>query len=145
MVKAIENCSLQATFGPEITSTEGLLAAPSDDSSVVVVTASHHSGLNPFEKRAHSYHIPSFLAESRSNPNDPTNQDGDTPSTPTINEGMPVSLVNQQGTMPYDLPINSRRMPASPPYEDGMTSVRQSNFLGQIPLETWGHKASYHA
>ena len=144
MVKALENCSLQATFGPEITSAGGLLAETSDDSSDVTVKASHNRGLSPVEKRTRLYKIPSFLAKSRTNPNDLTNKDGNTPSDPTIIDDIPIVLINKHGNIPYDL-TTSRRMPAFPTYKDGMIPVRQSNFLGQIPIETWGRKASYHA
>ena len=191
MIRAIEKCSLQATFGPGITSTGGLLTETSDEisdaSSDITIKASHYTGLNPKTSDASSdvtikasqytglnpkisdvssdvtlkasrftglspvkKHVRSNkFSKSRTNtgllPKNPTKKGGKTPSDPTMNHDIPLDLTNECGNIPYDLTTSSRGMPAFPPHKDGMKPVQQCNFLGRVPLETWGRKASYHA
>lgn len=148
MIKAIEKCSLQATFGPELNSTGDLLAKTSNVSSDTTIRASHDSGNNPVEKGARTNKSSFSTAQPHTNagllPSDLTNKDGNTHPDHTPNDDIPLFLTNQHGNIPYDLTTNSRGMPAFSTHKDGMTPVRQSNFLGQVPLEIWGQKASYH-
>ena len=150
MIKAIEKCSLQATFGPELTSTGELLLKRSDVSSALVtLRASHDSTIEPVGKRTLFDRIPLFSTKPRINagllPTDPNNEDNNSPSNLTTNNGgMPVVLTNQDGNIPRER-SKGGSMRAISTHEDGMTTFRQSNLLGRVPLEDWGQRVSYHA
>lgn len=138
IVKAIEKCSLQETFGPEVTSTEELLPKESDASSVVTLKASRNSDINPIKKRVFFNKIPFFSAKPHFNmgslPINPTNENSKNLSRTTKIDNMHTISANKDGSMPAVI-VN----------EDSMTPFHQSKFLGQVPLEIWGQKVSIHA
>ncbi len=173
IIEAIEKCSLQATFGPEVTSTGDLLPKRSDVSSVVTLKASHNSTIVPVEKASHNStiipfdkashnstiipvekgtrfnRIPFFSAQPRVNASLPstdlTNECGNHPSGLTTNDGgIPVISTNQYGSIPSEWSTNSGSVRAVSTYEDGMTSFRQSNLLARVPVEVWGQRVSTH-
>ena len=148
MIKAIEKCSLQATFGPEITSTGDLLPKKYDVSSAVTtLKASHNSTIIPVEKGALFNRIPFFSAKPHVNASllstDLANECGNHPFDLTTNNGgIPVVSTNQYGSIPSDWSTNSGSVRAVSTYEDGMTSFRQSNLLARVPVEVWGQRVS---
>ncbi len=161
MIKAIEKCSLQATFGPEVTSTGDLLPKRYDVSSVVTLKASHNSTIIPVQKASHNStiipiekgasfnRIPFFSAKPRVNGSllstDLTKECGNHPSDLTINDGgIPVVSTNQYGSIPSEWSTNSGSVRAVSTYEDGMTPFRQSNLLARVPIEVWGQRVSMH-
>lgn len=142
MIKAIEKCSLQATFGPEITSTGELLPKEYNISSV---KASHDSDFNPVEKRTRFNKISFFSARPRIKagllPMDPIDEgDNIGPDLMTNDGGMPIVLTNQDGNIPSKWSTNCGSMAPISTREDGMAPLRQSNFFGRVPLEIWGQK-----
>ncbi|KAL9132674.1 MAG: hypothetical protein Q9175_006149 [Cornicularia normoerica] len=150
VIKAIETCSLQATFGPEVISTGALVPKKPDVSSVITIRASQDSCVNPVQKRIRFNKIPFFSAKPHKNtrllPIDETNEDGNIPSDLTTNNGgMPAILTKQDGNIFSICTTRDSGMPAFSTHEDAMTSFRQSNYLGQVPREIWGQKVSYHA
>lgn len=147
MIKAIEKCSLQATFGPEITSTGELLPKEYNVSSV---KASHDSDFNPVEKRTRFNKISFFSARPRIKagllPMDPIDEgDNIGPDLMTNDGSMPIVLTNQDGNIPSKWSTNCGSMAPISTREDGVAPFRQSNFFGRVPLEIWGQKVSYHA
>ncbi|KAF6219611.1 hypothetical protein HO133_004080 [Letharia lupina] len=142
MIKAIEKCSLQATFGPEITSTGELLPKEYNVSSV---KASHDSDFNPVEKRTRFNKISFFSARPRIKagllPMDPIDEgDNIGPDLMTNDGSMPIVLTNQDGNIPSKWSTNCGSMAPISTREDGVAPFRQSNFFGRVPLEIWGQK-----
>ena len=141
MIKAIEKCSLQATFGPEITSITELWPKKSDNSSEVI-----HNAINPVQKRARFNKISLFSAKRRIDtgllPMDPIDEEGNIPfDHTTSDDGTPV---NRNGNIPPEPLINRRSMAAISTHEVPLISFQQSNSFGRIPLEIWRQKVSYH-
>ena len=161
IIRAIEKCSLQATFGPEITSTGDLLPKEPDVSSVLTLRSSHDTIIRPIEERDE---VPFDLANSHSNtsllPIDPTNEDGNVFSDPTIDDEDDNDDDNESDDVSVFLPnqddnIHSRRFtngstvrPTSE-REDGMTLHQQqlghSHDFGRVRLEILDQKVSYRA
>lgn len=138
IIKAIEKCSLQETFGPEVRSTEELLSKEPDVSLVVTLKANRNSDINPIKKRIFVDKIPFFSARPRFNtgisPINPINENSNILSRTTKNDNVHTITANKDGSMPAVV-VN----------EDSMTPVHQSNFLGQVPLKIRGQKVSIHA
>ena len=150
MIKAIEKCSIQATFGAEITSTAELLPKRSDGSSVTISQASHDSVIDPVHRGALFNKISFLPAKRRINaellPMDPINEESNIPSDLTANDGvMPIILTNQDNSIASEGLTKHGSMAADLEHEVRMTPFQQSNFFGRVPLEIWGQKVSYHA
>lgn len=147
MIKAIEKCSLQAMFGPEITSTRELLPKASAVSPVVTLKASIDNVNDSLS--ASSNRVPSLSDEIHISADplliDPTNEDGNIPSEPTTNDGgLAVISTNEEGNVPTEESVNGGDIDPISAREDGMTTLQQSEILGRIPMETWGQKVGYH-
>ena len=161
MIKAIERCSLQATFDLEMSSTKELLSKESEDSSFITYKANRDSDINPVDQRWDFDETAFFSAEPRIDtsiwPVDLINKDNNVPSDLTTNYGsIPLISTHQNnntscnGITNYsDMPTISTsvygNMPAVVVGEDGTVPYQQSNFLGQVPLKSWGQKVSYCA
>ena len=133
IIKAVEKCSLQATFGPEIASTKDLMP--------------HHT-INPAENPVPLDKIPqSSSAKPRTNagplPLDQTDEGCYMPRGLATNDGVaPVDLTDQRGNSPSGWSTNGWSMPDVSTYENGARTFTQSNFLGQVPLEMRSEKVS---
>ena len=142
VIKAIEKCSLQGMFGPEITSTRALLSKESEGSSTTTSRASYDSGADPVEPRdlfdedPHSpYNSTDLLAIEEAD------KGGDIPSKRTSDEsGIAVGLAKQESNIFSDHTTNNGSYPVLPGHEDGTTSFSQSDYFGRVHQE----KASYH-
>lgn len=161
MIKAIEKCSLQATFDQDITSTNELLPRECENSSVVTLEACPDSGINIIEKRTGFNKIPIFSARPCNNTGilhvHSINNDNNVTSNLIENDGsMPLVLTGQDKNISSNRVANDSsiptvstsvcgNMPAVVVGEDGMVPYQQSNFLGRVPLEVWGQKVSYRA
>ena len=149
VIKAIEKCSLQATFGPEIISTRDFLPRKSEVSSGITFKASNDSTKAPVKEHARFNGIPSLLAKPRANvillPIDPPKKDGNiAPDLIPKNSGKRIVPTNRRGNIPSELFTSSYNMPAVSAFESGTTPIVQSDFLRQVPQEAWGHRVSYY-
>ncbi len=169
IVKAIENSSLQASFGAEITSTSNLLPKEPDVSSGVVLKADHD---NFVKSRSRFDWVPFISAQSRNVagllPTDLTTENGNFTSDLTGIQGgilavatneigsgtsnvitnhgdLPVVATNQWGNIPSVWLKNGGIIPAVSSYENGATASVQCNFIGQIPEHVWSQKVKSHA
>ena len=142
VIKAIEKCSLQSMFGPEVTSTRALLSEEYEASSTTTISTSHSSGADPVETRNFLDEDPNFSYESTDSlPIEEANEGGDSPSKRTTDISViPSDLSEQEGDIPSDHTTNDGGYPVLPGNEDSMTSFPQSDHLGRVHQE----KASYH-
>ena len=142
VIKAIEKCSLQSMFGPEVTSTRALLSKDSEGSSTTSFSASYDSCSDPVETRDLFDEDPNFPYDSTDLLSiEEADKGGDIPSKRTSDDsGIAVSLTEQEGNIPSDHTTNDDGYPVLPGYEDGTTSFPQSEYLGRVYQE----KASYH-
>ena len=142
VIKAIERCSLQGMFGPEVTSTRALLSKESEDSSTSTFSASYDSGADPVEPRDLFDEGPHFPYNSTDLlAIEEADKGGDVPSKRTSDDsGIAVSLTEQEGNASSRHTSNDGGYPVIPGYEDGTTSFPQSNYFGRVHQE----KASYH-
>ena len=140
VIKAIEKCSLQGTFGPEVTSTRALLSKESEASSTTSISASHNSCTNPIET-PNPFNEALILSYKSTGllPIEEANEGGNIPSKRTTDDSA-VSLTKQEGNIPSDHTTNDGGYPILPGHENGTTSFPQSNYLGRVSQE----KASYH-
>ena len=144
MIKAIEKCSLQATFGPEITSTKDLLPKKVSLSSGVSVKASHSSANAPVKEHASSNRTPSILAKFGSLFRKSLTKDKSVaPNNILKSESEHVVPTNQHGNIPSEVFTNGRSVPALSACENGVTPFALSNFHQQVPPEVWSQKVSY--
>ena len=143
VIKAIEKCSLQATFGPEITSTSDLLPKKVNVSSDITIKASHDDGMSPVKEHASSNRIPFILTKNRVNAGllrkRAEKKKKDDRITPN---GIPETT-NTRSNIPSEVFANCGSIPALSTYESGRTAFAQSNVLGQVPAEVWDQKVSY--
>ena len=143
MIKAIEKCSLQETFGPEVTSTRDLLPKKVNVSSDITIKASHDIGISPVKEHASSNTIP-FIATKkgfraglfRKLVEKKRKDDHKTPNS------IPETT-NARGNVPSEVFTNSSNIPALSTYGSGITAFARSNVLGQIPAELWDQQVSY--
>lgn len=146
IIRTIENCSLRATFGPEITSTGKLLPKESSASPVVAHKASHEIDTDLIEKRARLTKIPPFSAKAHINasllPIESANQDGNSPSDLTRN-GDGVVLANQDDKIISMKPTNRASTPVIFTCEDSIKFFQHGHFVGQEPLDVWGQQVTY--
>lgn len=151
-IKAIEKSSLQATFGPEITSTTDLVPQKIQVPSGITFKANNENKIAPVEERTRSNRIPLLLAKPQDGllPIDPLKEGGDI--APDLiakkngrKNGKHVTPTNRRRNIPSELFTSGSNMPAVSTFENGTTPVVQSDLLGQVPLETWDQKVSYHA
>lgn len=152
VIKAIEKCSLQATFGPEITSTTDLVPQKIQVPSGITFKANHESRNAPVKERARSNRIPLLLAKSRDGllSIDPLKEYGNiAPGLIANKNGKKnskyVTPTNRRGNIPSELFTSGSSMPAVSTFENGTTPIVQSDLLRQVPLETWDQKVNYHA
>ena len=143
VIKAIEKSSLQATFGPDVTSTRDLLPKKTNISSDITFQGSHDSGVSPVKEHASSKTIP-FISpkkgvsagllrkRAKRKRKDDRHISNDIPET-----------VHARGNIPSEVFASGSSMPALSTYERGMTAFVQSNVLGQGPAEVWGQQVSY--
>ena len=142
VIKAIEKCSLQETFGPEVTSTRDLLPKKVNVSSDITIKASHDSGISPVKEHASSNTIPfvsvkngihaRFLRKRAEKKKDGHITPNSIPET-----------TSARGNIPSAVFANDGSIPALSTYESGVTAFAQSNVLGQVPAEMWDQKVSY--
>lgn len=136
MIKAIEKCSLQATFGPEVLSTEELLPKYSEVSSAVILKTSRSNDIEPVGKGTHFNKIPFPSAKPPINVNvlsiDPTKDSNIVSDRITDNHYVPADSTDRDGSIAAVVVNN-----------DGMIPFQQSNFLGLVPLEIRGQKVSH--
>lgn len=147
IIKAIERCSLQAIFGPDVGSTGDLLPKRPDTSLVVPLKPSRDSVSRPIEKRVYSNKTSFISAEPDIDtsllPADSTDEDGNVFSDLITNDDiMPVLVTNQESNIPSACSTEPDIVPPSSTREYGMTPFQQSRYLGRVPLEEWGHKVS---
>ena len=142
VIKAIEKCSLQSMFGPEVTSTRALLSQESEGSSTTTLSASYDSCTDSVETRNLSDEDPDFSYNSTDLlPIEEADNGGDIPSKRTSDDsGIAVSLTEQEDTIPSDHTTNDGDYPVLLGQEDGTTTFSQSNYLGRVHQE----KVSYH-
>ena len=142
IIKAIEKCSLQSMFGPEVTSTRALLSPESEASSITTFSASYDSGADSIKMRNSFNEDPDFSYKSTDLLSiEEADQGGDIPSKRTSDDsGIAVSLTEQEVDTFSNHTTNDGDYPVLPGHEDGTTSFPQSNFLGRVHQE----KASYH-
>ncbi|CAF9911242.1 hypothetical protein IMSHALPRED_009975 [Imshaugia aleurites] len=145
IIKAIERCSLQAIFGPDVGSTGDLLPKRPDTSLVVPLKPSRDSVSRPIEKRVYSNKTSFISAEPDIDtsllPADSTDEDGNVFSDLITNDDiMPVLVTNQESNIPSACSTEPDIVPPSSTREYGMTPFQQSRYLGRVPLEEWGHK-----
>lgn len=152
VIKAIEKCSLQAIFGPNITSTTDLVPQTIQVPSGVTFKANNESKNAPVGERARSNRIPLLFAKSRDGllPIDPLEEDGNiAPDLIAKKNGKKnskhVTQTNRRGNIPSEMFTSGSSMPAVSTFENSTTPVVQSDLLRQVPLETWDQKVSYHA
>lgn len=172
VIKAIEKSSLQATFGPEITSTKDLLPPkkpkkPKKSKTFFgdTVKAKGESPIKVVEDHAQTKRVRSILSvegESPINrrvkehaqtkrvrfilPIDQTKEAGEISPNLTPNDGRKhADLTNQRGNIPSEWFTDGRSIPAIWTHENAVASILQSNFLGQVPPDVWGRNVSYHA
>ena len=168
IVKAIENSSLQASFGAEITSTSDLIPKQPDVSSGNVL---NNSTINSVNNRARFDWIPFIFPQSRNVagllpanlttengnvtsdltgiqggiPAVATNENGSVTSHVVTNHGdLPVVATNQRGNIPSAWLKTGGIIPAVSSYEDGGTASVQCDFLGQVPADVWSQKVNSH-
>lgn len=169
IVKAIERSSLQATFGPEITSTRDLLPQKADVPAEVTVKATQKSIRSPFKKRVR-FRIPSIAGKPRyegllptdaatnedstpdrtknneaSTPNRTANNEDSIPDRTTSNGNIPVVSTHRHRSLPSVWSVSGGDVPATSTFENGVTPVVQNNFLGPVPPEMREQKVSYRA
>ena len=142
VIKAIEKCSLQSMFGPEVTSTRALLSKESEASSTTTFSASYDSGADPVETRSSFNEDPGFCYDSTDSLlAEEADKGGDIPSKRTSDDsGIAVGLTKQEGNIFSDHTTNDGGYPVLPGHEDGTTSLSQSNGLQRVHQE----KASYY-
>ena len=143
MIKAIEKCSLQGTFGPEVTSTRDLLPKKVNVSSDITVKASHDSGISPDKEHASSNAIPFISTKNRVNAGllrkraEKKKKDDHTALS-----GIPETS-NARSNILSEVFANSSSIPALSTYESGITAFAQRDVLRQVPAEVWDQKVSY--
>ena len=142
VIKAIEKCSLQSMFGPDVTSTRALLSNQSEASSTTTFSASYDSCIDPVETRNNLDEDPNFPYNSTDLLSiEEADQGGDISSKRTSDDsGIAISLTEQEGNTFSDHTTNDGGYPILPGYEDGTTPFLQSNDLGRVHQE----KASYN-
>ena len=150
MIKAIEKCSLQATFGPEITSTTDLLRENPDRTSDITIKAQNNGTIESVEKQedVDTIHIASAQLQLNAAdlPNHPTNKYGKIQTGLVANNSeLLVASGSRHVSFPSVSSISGWNIPAISDYENAVALPKQSNFLGPVPPEIRGHKASYHA
>ena len=143
VIKAIEKCSLQGTFGPDVTSTRDLLPKKVNVSSDVTIKASPNSGISPVKEHASSNTIPFISTKKRvdagflrKRAEKKKKDDHNTPN------GVPETT-EARSNIPSEVFANSSSIPALLTYESGITAFAQSNVLGQVPAELWHQQVSY--
>lgn len=143
VIKAIEKCSLQSMFGPEVTSTRALLSKKSEaSSSTTSISARYSNNINSVETRDLFDKDPNFPYSSTNLlPIEEADKGGDIPSKRTSDDsGIVVSLIKQEGNISSDHTTNDGGYPVLPGHEEGTTSLSRSNDLERVHQE----KASYH-
>lgn len=146
VIKAIEKCSLQATFGPEITSTTDLVPQKFQVTSGFTFKANNELKNAPIEERAHSNRIALPLAK----PPNGLKEDGEIApdliaKTNDEKNSKRETPTDRRGNIPSELFTSGSSMPAVSTFENGTTSIVQSDLPRQMCLETWNQKVSYHA
>ena len=142
VIKAIEKCSLQSMFGPEVTSTRALLSKDSEASSTITFRTNYNSSANSlkprnlFDKDPNSpYNSTNLL------PLEKANKGNNIASKRTSDDsGKAVSLTKQEDDIFSDHTTNDGGYSVLPGHEDGTTSLSQSNDLERVHQE----KASHH-
>ena len=161
IIKAIEKCSLRATFGSEITSTKELLANKGGLSSGINPKASHKSGSDAVKKPARFRIPPFFKSKPRVKegvlPINPTNEAGTIPSDLAINDGNITVISHNQhglkllnritndGNSPSKRTTNDGDMPAVLVNNNSRVPSQQTDFFGWIPPELRTEKVNYPA
>ena len=142
IIKAIEKCSLQSMFGPEVTSTRALLSKESEGSSTTTFSANYDNCTDPVETRDLFDEDPHFPYHSTDLlPIEEADKGGDISSKRTSDDsGIAVSLTTQEGDTFSDHTTSDGGYPVLPGHEDGTISFPQSNYLERVHQE----KASYH-
>ena len=141
VIKAIEKCSLQATFGPEVTSTRDLLPKKANVSSDITI---NDNGVSPVKEHASSKTIPLISTKNgvkasrlRKRAKKQKKDDHITP------KGIPETI-NARGSIPSEVFANGSSIPALSTYETGITAFAQSNAPGQVPAEVREQMVSYY-
>ena len=144
IIKAIEKCSLQATFGPEVTSTSDLLPKKPEAPGV---KANHDNTINPIKKRLALKRTlsPSAKTHTNKNPLPVNHKNVNVAPNLVTNDGGPLILTTQRGSIHSVQSINGGNMPAVSDFENNSALFMQGSSLRQVPLETWGQKVSSHA
>ena len=149
VIKAIEKCSLQATFGPEIISTGDLLPKKPDalDVTVKAVKANHAITTDPTNKRLPLKRplLPSDRTHTNTSslPVDLSRKNIDVaPDRVTNGDGGPLISTKQRGSIHSVWSINGSNMPAISDFEKNSALFVQSSFLRQV---SWGQEVRIYA
>ena len=143
VIKAIEKCSLQGTFGPEVTSTRDLLPKKANVSSDIIIKASHDSGTSPVKEHASSDTTPFMSTKNRVNAGLLRKRAEKKKKDDHITLNRIPRTTNARGNIPSEVFVNGSSIPALSTYESGIMAFAQSNVLGQVPAEVWDQKVSY--
>ena len=143
VIKAIEKCSLQGTFGPEVTSTRDLLPKKVNVSSDITIKASHDSGISPVKEHASSNTIPFVRVKNGINVRFLRKRAEKKKKDGHITPNSIPETISARGNIPSAVFANDGSIPALSTYESGITAFAQSNVLGQVPAEMWDQKVSY--
>ena len=148
VIKAIEKCSLQALFGPEVISTGQLLQKKSSVPLVGTLKASHNNDINTVKKRVRFNLIPFFSAKFHGNwsdlPLDAIIEDDIiSPRFSSDDAGKAINSISQDGNIPSNWSINGDNMPSISTFEAVASPFQESNFLGRVPQDVWAQKVSH--
>ena len=144
MIKAIEKCSLQSTFGPEVTSTRDLLPNTVNVSSDINIKGSHDSGISPVNEHALSNAIRLKSTKKGIHAGLLRKRAEKKKKVDHITSDSIPGTTNIRRNIPSEVFANDGSMPALSTYEGGMTAFAQSKVLGQEPAEVWEQKVIYH-
>ena len=143
VIKAVEKCSLQGTFGPDVISTKDLLPKKVNVSPGFTIKEGHNDGISPVKEHALSKINPFISIKNgvnarllRKHAEKKRKDDHITPN------GIPETT-KTRGNIPSEVFANGGSIPGLLTYESSTTAIVQNNMLGQVPAEVWDQKVSY--
>ena len=143
VIKAVEKCSLQGTFGPDVTSTKDLLPKKVNVSPDSTIKGGHDSGISPVKEHALSNTIPIISIKNGINAGFLRKRAEKKRKDDHITPNSIPETAKTRGNIPSEVFANGGSIPALLTYESSTTAFAQSNMLGQVPAEVWNQKVSY--